>query len=124
LFSVPCLLFSFFVFVFVFLQGRGSVCPGGYAGLSQGWLGEYCMMLGAHLLICQMSPKEFWSQHLVLLQPSCFLSVTWCGKVFHGLGVQTVKVLILLGALFPPGVAPASQQGFGVMELMLSASVP
>jgi hypothetical protein len=26
-----------------------SVCPGGCAGLSQGWLGEYRMMLDAHL---------------------------------------------------------------------------
>jgi hypothetical protein len=31
-------LFSFFFFLF---EGRGSVCPGGYAGLSQGWLWEY-----------------------------------------------------------------------------------
>jgi hypothetical protein len=34
-FSVPCLLFRFF------LQGGGLLCPGGYADLSQGWLGEY-----------------------------------------------------------------------------------
>jgi hypothetical protein len=26
-----------------------SVCPGSYADLSQEWLGEFCMMLGAHL---------------------------------------------------------------------------
>jgi hypothetical protein len=31
-----------------FLGGR-SVCPGSYASLSQGWLGEYCVMLDAHL---------------------------------------------------------------------------
>jgi hypothetical protein len=30
--SVPCLLFSFF------FSQEGSDCPGGYAGLSQGWL--------------------------------------------------------------------------------------
>jgi hypothetical protein len=35
------LLFSFVLF----LWGRGSVCPGGYAGLSQGWLWEYCVPL-------------------------------------------------------------------------------
>jgi hypothetical protein len=40
------------------------------------------------------------------------------------LGVHGVEVLILLDALFLPSVAPASQQGFGIMELMLSASVP
>jgi hypothetical protein len=37
-FSVPCLLFSFFV-------GQRSVCPGGSAGLSQGWLWENCVPL-------------------------------------------------------------------------------
>jgi preprotein translocase subunit SecY len=50
-FSSLCLLFRFFFFAGVF------VCPGGYAGLSLGWLGEYCMMLGAHQLVCQLSPK-------------------------------------------------------------------
>jgi hypothetical protein len=35
----------------------------------------------------------------------------WHEEAFYGLGVQGVKVLILLGALFSPSVAPASQQG-------------
>jgi hypothetical protein len=43
-------------------------------------------------------------------QPTWFLSITWCGEAFHGLGVQGVEVLILFGALFPPSVAPESQQ--------------
>jgi hypothetical protein len=64
---------------------------------------------GAHLLLCQMSPKLVWSQSLVAWQPSCFLSVMWRGEVFHGLGIQNVKVLILLAALFLPNVAPVSQ---------------
>jgi hypothetical protein len=54
----------------------------------------------------------------------CFVSVTWHGQAFHRLGVQDVKVFILLAALFLPSVAPASKQGFGVSELTLSASVP
>jgi hypothetical protein len=29
--------------------GDGTVCPGGYADLSQGWLGEYCVTIGDHL---------------------------------------------------------------------------
>jgi hypothetical protein len=41
-----------------------------------------------------------------------FLSVVWYGEAFYGLGVQGVKVLLLLGALFPPSVAPASQEDF------------
>jgi hypothetical protein len=60
----------------------------------------------------------------VVAAASCFLSVMWRVEAFHGLGVQGVKVSILLGAFFLPSVAPASQQGFGVMELMLSASAP
>jgi hypothetical protein len=36
-FSVPCLLFSFCsCFFFFFFAGRESVCPGGFAGFSQG----------------------------------------------------------------------------------------
>jgi hypothetical protein len=45
-------------------------------------------------------------------QQSCFLSVRWRREAFHGLGVQGIEVLILIGALFLPSVAPASQQGF------------
>jgi hypothetical protein len=40
------------------------------------------------------------------------------GEAFYRLGVLGVKVLILLGALFPSSVAPVSLQGFGVTELM------
>jgi hypothetical protein len=44
------LVFSSLLFFFFFVGA--SVCLGGYAGLSQGWLGEYCVMLGAYLLVC------------------------------------------------------------------------
>jgi hypothetical protein len=50
--------------------------------------------------------------------------VLWHGEVFYRLGVQGVKVLILLGALFLPNVAPVFQQDFGVWELMLPGSAP
>jgi hypothetical protein len=46
----------------------------------------------------------------VVQEPFCFLSVTWHGEALYELGVQGVKVLILFGALFPPNVAPGSQQ--------------
>jgi hypothetical protein len=75
-------------------------------------LGEYLMTLGAHLLVCQMSPKQVWSWRLVAWEPSCFLSVTWCGEALYRLGAHGVEVLILLGAIFLPGVAPAPQEGF------------
>jgi hypothetical protein len=44
-----CVSFQFFVYCSVFFWGEESVCPGGYAGLSQEWLGEYCVSLDVHL---------------------------------------------------------------------------
>jgi hypothetical protein len=66
------------------------------------------MMLGAHLLFCQMSPKQVWNPHLSAQQLSCFLGVTWHGAAFHGLCVQGVEILILLAALFLPSLASVS----------------
>jgi hypothetical protein len=41
-----CVPFQFLVYYSVFfVWGRGLVCPGGYAGLSQEWLWEYHMLL-------------------------------------------------------------------------------
>jgi hypothetical protein len=59
-----------------------------------------------------MSPKQAWSLHLAMQKPSCFLSVMWCGEGSYGLGVQGIRLLILLGGFFLPSVAPASQQNF------------
>jgi hypothetical protein len=44
-----CASFQFIVYSVFFIFPGGSVCQGGYAGLSQEWLGEYRTMLGAHL---------------------------------------------------------------------------
>jgi hypothetical protein len=52
-----------------------------------------------------------------------FLSVMWYGEAFLRLGVQAVKGLILVGALFLPSVAPTSQGDFEVTEIRLSASI-
>jgi hypothetical protein len=81
------------------------------------------VMIGAHLF-AEYLPSRFGAGVWWQQEPSCFLSVMWHGEAFHGLGVQGVKVLILLAALFPPSVTPVSQRGFGVSELMLFASVP
>jgi hypothetical protein len=70
------------------------------------------MTLGAHLLACQMSPKQVWSQHMGAQQPSCFLSVMWPGEAFHRLGIQGIRVLIILVALFLPTVVTAFHRGF------------
>jgi hypothetical protein len=51
---VFCSLFTqFFGFLFLgFFAGWGVSLSRGYVGLSQGWLWEYHMMFGAHLLVC------------------------------------------------------------------------
>jgi hypothetical protein len=51
-----------------------------------------------------------------------FSQCNWCGEILYGLGVQGVKVLILLGAFFQPSMAPVSQQDFLFTELTLSTS--
>jgi hypothetical protein len=52
--------FCFFVCMCV-----GSVCPGGYTGLSQGWLGDTAWCFVLTCLVCQMSPKQVWSWRLM-----------------------------------------------------------
>jgi hypothetical protein len=59
-------------------------------------------------------PGSFGARH-----PTCFLSIMWHGEALYRLGVQVVEVLVLLGALFLPNTAPASQQGLWFMELPL-----
>jgi hypothetical protein len=65
-----------------------------------------------YLLVCQMSPKQVWSQCLVMWDSSCFLSVTWSGEALYGSGVQGVKVLIFLGDFFSAKCSSVSQQNF------------
>jgi hypothetical protein len=102
-------LFSSLFIIQFFLGGGLEISLSrGYAGLFQGWLWEYCLMLGAHLLVCWMSSKQVWSQCLEVWEPSC--NVAW--RRFYGLGVQVVQVSIFLGAFFLPSVAPAPQQDF------------
>jgi hypothetical protein len=104
-----------------FLWGKVSdLSPQGIAGRilpdnwhSPVWSAE-CLHLPSRFGVCGWQ----WQQ------PSCFFSATWYAETFYGLGFHDAKVLILLSALFPPSVAPVSQQGFWFMELMQSSSVP
>jgi hypothetical protein len=57
-------------------------------------------------------PSRFGDSIWQQWQHSCFLSVTWHGEAFYGLGVPGVEVLLLLDALFLPSMAPVSHQGF------------
>jgi hypothetical protein len=116
-FSAPCLLFTFFV-----CGAEGQSVQWARLVYPRGGFGSTACCLFAHLLVCWMSPKQFWSWCLAACEPSCFLSVMWHGEALYGLRVQRVEALILLGAFFLPSVAPASQQNFWFMELMLSAS--
>jgi hypothetical protein len=90
---VLCVSFQFVVYsVVFFFAGEGSVCLGGYAGLSQGWLGEYHLMLGAHLLVCRMSPKQVWCWQLVAQAAHLFSQCNVAWRSFpcaRGLGCQS-----------------------------------
>jgi hypothetical protein len=84
---LPPAVCSFFIFLFivlVFLGGVGSVCTGSYACLSQGWLREYHIMLGAHLFgmpnVFQAGLKLASASTGALL----FLSVMWHGELSTG----------------------------------------
>jgi hypothetical protein len=61
-----------------------SVCPGGYADLSQGFCGSTMCHL-AHLVVCVSVAGKNW--HLVAREPSWFLSLMWSGDAMRGLGV-------------------------------------
>jgi hypothetical protein len=77
------------------------VCPRG------GWNTWHSSVWPAECLPSRFGVGVWW-----WWQPSCFLSVPWCGEAFYGIGVQGVDILILFGALLSPSVAPGYQQGF------------
>jgi hypothetical protein len=78
LFSAACLLFS--LVFFSFFPARGSICPGGYADLSQG-------VPRATYLLTWWSPKQIRSWHLAVREPSWFLRLTWHVDAMRGLEV-------------------------------------
>jgi hypothetical protein len=121
-----CASFQLIVYCsgFFFCWGGVSLPRVGMLVYPRGGWGSTMWCLALTCLVCQISPKQVWSWCLIAWKPSCFLSVTWHGEAFYGLGAQGVEVLILLGALFLPSVAPVSQQGFCFTELTLSASAP
>jgi hypothetical protein len=115
-FSVPCLLssFSFFCGAEVSLsRGHCWLIPEVAVGVPQ----------VTYLLTCwSESCKHVWSQCLEAREPSCFFSVMCCGEALYVLGVQGVRVLLLLGDVFLLSLTLMSQQNFSFTELMLSAS--
>jgi hypothetical protein len=74
------------VFFFLFFPGWGSVCPGGYADLAQGCLGEYCAPLSSPCSLRLVKPSGCC--HVVVAQePSWFLRLTWSEDAMHRLEV-------------------------------------
>jgi hypothetical protein len=84
-----CVLFKFLVYYSIFFFFSGPE-----VSLSR----ELCWFIpgvvmwvphATYLLTCwSASPKQVWSHRLVAQEPSCFLSVTWCGDA-GGLGCQS-----------------------------------
>jgi hypothetical protein len=111
-FSVPCLLFSFVLFYFVFFVELGSVSLRDYAGLSHGWLWEYRVMLICSpvglLDVSQAGLEVAAGSWEALLFSEC--NVAW--RSFVRLRFQGVEAMIPLGPFFLPSVVPASQEKF------------
>jgi hypothetical protein len=81
-----CLFCCYYLFSFFsFFPLWGSVCPGGYADLVQGYLWEYCVLFSSPCSL--LLPK--WSGHWCLMarEPSWFLHLTWSWDAICGLGV-------------------------------------
>jgi hypothetical protein len=114
-FSVPCLLFSFF------LWGRGQSVWGAMLVYPRGGCVSTTCCLFAHLLLCiSQADLELASGSAGALLVSQYKNQVWRSSVW--LGVCSVGVLLILGCFFLPSVAPASQQDFWFRDLMLSAS--
>jgi hypothetical protein len=123
IFLLSSLFIIQFLFIYFFCGTVESVCAGELCWFIPGvvvWI-----PCDTYLLPCWSAgclPRQVWNHCLVAQEPSCFLSLMWHRETLHGLGVQGVIVLILLGAFFPAKCAPSSQQYIWFMELMLSAS--
>jgi hypothetical protein len=75
-FFATCLLCCYCLsFSFSFFPGWGSVCPGGYAGLVQGCLWEYCVPLSSPCGLHLPKPSGCCSPSAAQ-EPSWFLCLT------------------------------------------------
>jgi hypothetical protein len=85
-----CCSFQFVVYcsVFVFVAGGQSAQGPVLVYPEDGW-GNTAWCLVLTCLICWMSSKQVWSQHLAAVAALLFSQdVTWYGEAFHGLEVQ------------------------------------
>jgi hypothetical protein len=99
-----------FLFVYLFFLGWESVCPGGYAGLSQGWLWEYRMGTWCSPLVCisqaGLEPASGGAGSLLFSQCNVLR------RSFVQAGGSGCRSFDSSWCFFLPGVAPAFQQDF------------
>jgi hypothetical protein len=87
-------------FCFVLFYFAGSQSAQGYAGLYQGWLGKYRIMLDAHLFGLQNVSQAGLEPAADVAVAHLISQYNLAWKRFQRLVVQVFKVLILLSALF------------------------
>jgi hypothetical protein len=117
---ISFLLLLLIIQFFSFFPGWGSICPGGYADLTQGCLWEYHVPLSSPCGLCFPMRSGRW--HLAAAwEPSWFLPLTWSGNVTHGLEVWRSQSFASSQWFFLSGVSPASLQDF-TLGSTLSAS--
>jgi hypothetical protein len=105
-FFQPLIYYSFGLF-FSFFPGLGSVCPGGYADLSQGVPRAVSL-----LTWWSASPKQVRSLLLAVQEPSWFLHLMWQGDAMQGLRVWRCWSFDTFWWFFLPGASQASLQEF------------
>jgi hypothetical protein len=105
-----CVLFNPLFIIQFFLWGGCQSVQGAMLVYPRGGCGSTTCHLFAHLLVCisQAGLEPASGSTGALLVSQC--NVAW--RSFLWLGVQGVRVLLILGGFFLPSVAPASQQDF------------
>jgi hypothetical protein len=119
LFSVACLLFSFFFCFVLFFAMQGSVCPGGLCLFIPRVAVE--IPIAAYLLTCwSASSKQVRSWCLAAWELPWFLCISWFGEAMCRLGVWRCQSFASSWWFLMPGVSPASQQDFYFKEHTLA----
>jgi hypothetical protein len=85
---------------FSFFPGWGSVCPGSYADLAQGFLWKYRIQLSS--LCGPHFPKSSGCRHLTVARgPSWFLHLMWSGDAVRRQGVVEESKFCFFSVVFP-----------------------
>jgi hypothetical protein len=109
-FQFLVIIVQFCLLLFCFCGAGNQSSQGAMLGFARGGCGSTACCLFAHLFGLPNVSQLGLEGRLAAWEPSYFLSVMFLREALYSLGVQGVKVLILLHALFQPRVAPVSQQ--------------